>query len=113
MRTRHDSSRNRIEHDAIRTPSPENQSPSFFTELWKNIWGSLEAECEEIKSFLRADYEPKDADEFSNDFEDIHRKVSDFSDWNQPFFVTPSGSPGQRRHLKLNYPTYRTQRHEI
>ncbi|KAJ4371125.1 hypothetical protein N0V83_004341 [Neocucurbitaria cava] len=85
------------------------QSASYFTELQQSIQRSLSSEWAEIEAFLHTDYVPQELEEFNDLFEAFRRQETGFSGWNPAFLVTPSGHPGERLHLKLHYPTFRSQ----
>ena len=90
----------------------ETESTKYFEELREKIRISMGSEWAEIDEFLRTPYGLKDAGPFNRQFEEFRRQESVQSGWDPALLVSPSGDPSQQMHLKLNYPTFRTQRLE-
>jgi hypothetical protein len=70
-----------------------------------NLWPEVEA-------FLKTEQEAIDVAAVRNKFEEFRERESSFSGGSPALIVKPSGDPTNALHLKLNYPTFRTQKLE-
>jgi hypothetical protein len=97
--------------DDLITPRPLRvEAPnSLFETLRISIHQTLGMDWNKKEVRDHHETELYDTAELQEMFSEFRRREAELSDWNPAYLVSPSGSPSQPLHVKLNYPTFKTK----